>query len=75
MLKQVLQQNPSKAEAKSNQSQRQTVARRVLVLGMPVETSIISSRNVSAGARAADSPSPVETRDVMMPATRQGWAA
>lgn len=74
MLKQVLQQNSSKAEAKSNQSQRQNLASRLFVLGQRVETSIISSRNVSAGARAADSPSPTESHDGMMP-LRKGWAA
>ena len=46
MLKQVLQQNASKAEAKSNQSQRQTLASRLSVFGMQVETNIISSSSV-----------------------------
>jgi len=55
MLKQVLQQNASKAEAKSNQSQRQTVASRLSVSGMHGETSSISTSYVSA--RAATEPS------------------
>ena len=54
MLKQVLQQNASKAEAKSNQSQRQIVAPHLPVLGMPVETSSIASLSY---ARAASEPS------------------
>ena len=55
MLEQVLQQNASKAEAKSNQSQRQTVASRLSVSGMHGETSSIASSYVSA--RAATEPS------------------
>ena len=55
MLEQVLQQNASKAEAKSNQSQRQTVASRLSVSGMRGEASSIASSYVSA--RAATEPS------------------
>lgn len=54
MLKQVLQQNASKPQAKSNQSQRQIVARHLLVFETQMETTTTSSSYVSASAWLSD---------------------
>lgn len=67
MLKQVLQQNASKAEAKSNQSQRQIVASRLSVSGMSGEASSIASlsnaRAEPAPSVAPSPPTPVDGMD------------
>lgn len=66
MLKQVLQQVASKQEAKSNQSQRQSVASRLLVSEMHGETSHHVVTLVDVRAPLAAAVAPVEPRDVMM---------